>query len=44
MDKYDYERIEARKWVQDAITLYENAGKETLLREIAVSIRKQLSC
>ncbi|MGO9022675.1 MAG: cache domain-containing protein [Syntrophobacteraceae bacterium] len=31
------ERIEARKWVQDAIALYENAGKETLLREIADS-------
>ncbi len=31
------ERIEVRKWVQDAITLYENAGKETLLREIADS-------
>ena len=32
-----HERIEVRKWVQDAITLYENAGKETLLREIADS-------
>jgi signal transduction histidine kinase len=31
------ERIEARKWVQDAVTLYENAGKETLLKEIADS-------
>ena len=29
------ERIEVRKWVQDAIILYESAGKETLLREIA---------
>jgi signal transduction histidine kinase len=32
-----HERIEVRKLVQDAITLYENAGKETLLREIADS-------
>ena len=32
-----HERIEVRKWVQDAITLYENAGKETLLSEIADS-------
>jgi signal transduction histidine kinase len=32
-----HERIEVRRWVQDAITLYENAGKETLLREIADS-------
>ncbi len=31
------ERIEAWKWVQDAISLYENAGKETLMREIADS-------
>ena len=31
------ERIEVRKWVQDAIALYENAGKETLLREVADS-------
>jgi len=31
------ERIEVRKWVQDAISLYETAGKETLLREIADS-------
>ncbi|MGA2938486.1 MAG: cache domain-containing protein [Syntrophobacteraceae bacterium] len=30
-------RIELRRWVQDAIALYENAGKETLLREIADS-------
>ena len=32
-----HERIEVRKLVQDAITLYENAGKESLLREIADS-------
>jgi signal transduction histidine kinase len=32
-----HERIEVRRWVQDAIALYENAGKETLLREIADS-------
>ncbi|MFZ0931630.1 MAG: cache domain-containing protein [Syntrophobacteraceae bacterium] len=31
------ERIEVRRWVRDAIGLYENAGKETLLREIADS-------
>ena len=31
------ERIEVRKMVQDAIVLYENAGKETLLKEIADS-------
>jgi len=31
------ERIEAWKWVQNAISLYENAGKETLMREIADS-------
>ena len=31
------ERIEVRRWVQDAIALYENAGQETLLREIADS-------
>jgi signal transduction histidine kinase len=31
------ERIEIRRRVQDAIALYENAGKETLLREIADS-------
>ena len=35
MDTND--RIEVRKWVQNAIALYENAGKETLLREIADS-------
>ena len=29
------ERIEVRKSVQDAIGLYEKAGKETLLKEIA---------
>ncbi len=29
------ERIEVRKWVQEAIGLYEKAGKETVLREIA---------
>ncbi len=29
------ERIEVRKWVQEAITLYVNSGKEALLREIA---------
>ena len=32
------ERIEIRRWVRDAICLYENAGKETLLREIADSM------
>lgn len=32
-----HERIEVRRWVQDAITLYKNAGKETLLKEIADS-------
>ncbi len=32
-----HERIEVRKWVQKAISLYENDGKETLLREIADS-------
>jgi signal transduction histidine kinase len=31
------ERIEVRKNVQDAITLYENAGKDTLLTEVADS-------
>ena len=31
------QHIEVRKRVQDAITLYENAGTETLLREIADS-------
>ena len=31
------QHIEVRTRVQDAITLYENAGKETLLREIADS-------
>ena len=31
------ERIEVRRLVQEAIALYENAGKETLLREIADS-------
>ncbi len=31
------ERIEVRKRVQDAISLYENAGQEILLREIADS-------
>ena len=31
------ERIEVRRLTQDAIILYENAGKETLLREIADS-------
>jgi cytochrome c len=31
------ERIEVRRRVQDAIALYENAGKVTLLREIADS-------
>ena len=30
-----HERIEVRRWVQDAITLYKNAGKETLLKELA---------
>jgi len=30
-----HERIEVRRWVQEAISFYENAGKETLLREIA---------
>ncbi len=29
------ERIEVRRWVQNAISLYENAGKVTALREIA---------
>jgi signal transduction histidine kinase len=37
MNTHEHERIEVRRWVQDAITLYENAGKETLLREIADS-------
>jgi hypothetical protein len=32
------ERIEVRRLTQDAIILYENAGKETLLREIADSM------
>ena len=32
------ERIEVRRLTRDAIALYENAGKETLLREIADSI------
>ncbi|MGO9312112.1 MAG: hypothetical protein ACLQDI_05180 [Syntrophobacteraceae bacterium] len=31
------ERIETRRLTQDAIVLYENAGKETLIREIADS-------
>jgi len=31
------ERIEVRRWVQDAITLFESAGKETVLAEIADS-------
>jgi methyl-accepting chemotaxis protein len=31
------ESMEVKKWVQDAITLYENAGIETLLTEIADS-------
>jgi hypothetical protein len=31
------ERIEVRRLTQDAIILYENAGKETLMREIADS-------
>ena len=31
------ERIEARRWMQDASILYENAGKESLMREIADS-------
>ncbi len=41
MDTND--RIEVRKWVQEAITLYENAGKETLLREIADSRGRYVS-
>ena len=32
-----HDRIEVRRRVEDAITLYQNAGKETLLREIADS-------
>ncbi len=31
------ERTEVRRWVQDAITLYESAGKEAVLAEIADS-------
>jgi cytochrome c len=31
------ERIEVRRWVEDAITLFEEAGKETALTEIADS-------
>jgi len=31
------ERIEARRWMQDAIVLHQNAGKESLMREIADS-------
>ena len=30
-----HERNEVRRWVQDAITLYKKAGKETLLKELA---------
>jgi signal transduction histidine kinase len=30
-----HERIEVKRWVQDAIALYRNAGKETLLKEVA---------
>ena len=37
------ERIEVRKWVQDAISLYENAGKATLLREVADSMGRFVS-
>jgi cytochrome c len=29
------ERMEVRKWVEDAVTLFENAGKEAALAEIA---------
>jgi cytochrome c len=31
------ERIEAREWVEEAVTLFEKAGKETALAEIADS-------
>jgi len=43
MNTHEHERIEVRRWVQDAINLYENAGKETLLREIADSRGKFVS-
>ena len=29
------QRIETKRWVEDAITLFENAGKETALAQIA---------
>jgi cytochrome c len=33
----NHERIEVRRWVEDAITLFENTGKETALAQIADS-------